>query len=190
MKICNTILRGLSNILPTPLTCMRATPFYVMHSSVTPPPLATTSTINIKKNYYLSDITDTKAFFSFIKREFMAKLLYGFILHCTGLSKWPWSVYCIIWGETLSGGKTCGYEECISPYVTFHLINEMFWHDICNLSVCHKSLDADILDWVSCMLCRKWNSFQHKTGGEGKVCHMWCYLSIWLSTFVLRGIIA
>lgn len=126
MIICNIILRGLSNILPTPLTCMRATPFYIMHSSVTPPPLTATSTINIKKNYYLSDITVTKAFFSFIKREFMAKLLYGFILHCTGLSKWPWSVYCIIWGETLSGGKTCGYEECISPYVTFHLIMKCF----------------------------------------------------------------
>ncbi len=53
----------------------------------------------------------------------------------------------------------------------------------------HRMPFADILDLLSCMLCRKWNSFQHKTEGEEEVSHVWCYLSIWLSTFVLRGII-
>lgn len=41
----------------------------------------------------------------------MVELCYWFTLHCTLVSKWPWSVHCIILGETLSGGETCGYEE-------------------------------------------------------------------------------
>lgn len=72
-------------------------------------------------------------------------------------------------------------------YVTFHVVNQMFGHDI-QPSVKDCVINHRMLTFW--MPCRKWKSFQHKTVGEGKVCHIWCYPGIWLSTFVLWGIIA
>lgn len=75
--------------------------------------------------------------------------------------------------------------------MTFNLVNEKFELNVQPLSkaVWHESSDSDILDLLSGMLCRHCSSFYHKIEEQGKVCNKWCYLIIWLSTFVLCGII-
>lgn len=75
--------------------------------------------------------------------------------------------------------------------MTFNLVNEKFELNVQPLSRAarHESSDSDILDLLSGVLCRHRNSFYHKIEEQGKVCNKWCYLSIWLSTFVLCGII-
>ena len=61
------------------------TPFNIMHPS-TPPPPTTTSIINIKSNYHLSDnVNKNWKCISFVNIEFMAELLYWIALDCTGV---------------------------------------------------------------------------------------------------------